>query len=77
MPLYDFQCLKCQNIFEEITSTSECPPCPKCMSEQTERQICAPSPLKTNPFPYKIGPVRPSAPMRNNSTCPANSGGFS
>lgn len=61
MPLYEFTCPKCKNDFEDILRASESqnPTCPHCGYTQTERKICAPSPLKTGAFPFKPGPVRP------------------
>jgi putative FmdB family regulatory protein len=39
MPIYEFQCLKCQNIFEELVSGSQTNQirCPKCNSNQVQR----------------------------------------
>lgn len=59
MPLYDFLCTTCGARFEELAFGGETPPCPTCGSAATERQMSAPSPLKTGAFPYKPGPVRP------------------
>lgn len=38
MPLYEFQCLKCQNVFELILNRSEAQPegCPKCEGKVTK-----------------------------------------
>ena len=42
MPMYDFQCTKCQHVFEEITKSDDPPPaCPECASP-SERQISTP-----------------------------------
>lgn len=61
MPLYDFFCPACTTAFEELADPGKLPPCPQCGNTQTERRMSAPSPLKTNPFPYKVGPVHPIA----------------
>lgn len=58
MPMYDFVCTACAHKFEDIVSGDEVPSCPRCGSA-TQRQMSAPSPLKTGAFPYKPGPVRP------------------
>jgi len=47
MPLYDFECQKCNEVFEEIAS-SDCTSgetCPACGSTDTVRMLCAPSPI--------------------------------
>lgn len=77
MPIYDFHCPECQHTFEEITSPHEAAPCPQCGSTKTERHVSAPSPLKTNPFPYKVGPVHPMAKRMagGGGGCPAGSSG--
>ncbi len=59
MPLYDFYCKKCEQTFEEISSPQEIPACPNCGGAEVEREVSAPSPLKTGAFPYKVGPVHP------------------
>ena len=61
MPMYDFFCSDCQKTFEELSSPNVNPPCPHCGGEKVERNISAPSPLKTGAFPYKVGPVHPIA----------------
>ncbi len=41
MPLFEYQCKKCGNRFEELVSSSDAkaPRCPKCNSARTERQL--------------------------------------
>lgn len=58
MPMYDFVCTACGHKFEDLVFGSDTPACPQCGSA-AERQMSAPSPLKTGAFPYKPGPVRP------------------
>ena len=68
MPIYDFSCPQCANVFEELQFGEElAPPCPKCGAQATVRLLSAPSPLKTGAFPFKPGPVH--AAMRMGSTC--------
>ena len=67
MPMYDFTCPACGLDFEEITDGS-CPVCPQCGNTETTRKLSAPA-LKTNPAPFKIGPVRPQAPKLNRGPC--------
>lgn len=59
MPMYDFICASCQNVFEELCLGADMPACPQCGSHEVQRQICAPSPPKTGAFPFKPGPVMP------------------
>jgi len=41
MPIYEYQCKKCDELFEEFLSTSDKPPppCPKCGSEEVQRKL--------------------------------------
>ncbi len=39
MPLFDFQCRSCQQVFEVLIRTSETPVCPHCGSDQLDRQV--------------------------------------
>ena len=43
MPIYEYVCQKCGAQFEEIMSSSatECPPCPKCASGDTQKLMSA------------------------------------
>lgn len=62
MPLYEYVCAACGEVFEEICGAdSPAPACPACGSSKTEKRVSAPSPLKTGAFPFKIGPVHPAA----------------
>ena len=61
MPMFEFCCRACGEVFEELLASGEtgAPACPACGARETERRISAPAPLKTGAFPYKPGPVRP------------------
>jgi putative FmdB family regulatory protein len=45
MPLYEFQCDNCDNVFEELVSASQATPtapgvvCPRCGSRGTRRKV--------------------------------------
>jgi len=42
MPMFEFQCSKCDHIFEELVFDEAVPPCPKCQAHQTEKILsCA------------------------------------
>ncbi len=78
MPLFDFECKECSALFEELVfSDDELPPCQECQSKNTIRRVAAPSPLKTNPFPYPRKPgekapkmATPAQMAKVNRTCP-------
>jgi putative FmdB family regulatory protein len=51
MPLYDYICQKCENKFEALVrKQDEKVECPKCKSEETERQLSSPSVTMGNPY---------------------------
>lgn len=72
MPLFDFQCPKCQHKFEELVFGDEKAVCPKCGEKDIERLVSAPSPLKTGAFPFKIGPVHPRVAHPDLAKSPCN-----
>jgi putative FmdB family regulatory protein len=47
MPMFDYRCKACDNIFEELVQSCEVPDddiiCPECGKNQSERLISAPS----------------------------------
>ena len=53
------ECEDCGKHFEELLfdDDNDLPCCPECKSKNTRRLLTMPSPLKKNPFPYKVGPV--------------------
>jgi len=46
MPMYDFRCKNCDEVFEELVFTSDTPDeeikCPKCGKNKSERLLSAP-----------------------------------
>lgn len=43
MPLFEFHCLNCDTVFEELVfSQTEIPACPNCKSEKTEKLMSRP-----------------------------------
>ncbi|MDD6088938.1 MAG: zinc ribbon domain-containing protein [Desulfovibrionaceae bacterium] len=42
MPIFEYRCEQCGNIFEEITFGNDVPPCPSCGSSETEKLISRP-----------------------------------
>ncbi|MDE7241946.1 zinc ribbon domain-containing protein [Desulfovibrio sp.] len=61
MPMFEFCCRACGEVFEELLRAGDtaAPACPKCGAAETERRLSVPAPLKTGAFPFKPGPVRP------------------
>ena len=59
MPIYDFECQKCNEVFEEI-APSDCSSgltCPACSSTDTKRMLSCPSPIPgsgTNRLPSTL-----------------------
>ncbi len=41
MPIYEYQCVKCDNEFEFLVFGSEKPECPSCSSKKTRRLMSA------------------------------------
>jgi putative FmdB family regulatory protein len=39
MPLYDFECRACHHFFEALVRTGTVPECPRCHSQDLERQL--------------------------------------
>ncbi|MDD5034582.1 MAG: zinc ribbon domain-containing protein [Methylococcaceae bacterium] len=44
MPLYDYRCNDCNQIFELLVKLSEVPTCPGCGSQQLEKQVSLTAP---------------------------------
>jgi putative FmdB family regulatory protein len=54
MPLYEYQCEKCHQEFEQIVRYSEAdllPACPTCGSQQTHKKISAAASISNSPAP--------------------------
>jgi putative FmdB family regulatory protein len=45
MPLFDFECLGCGEIREQLIMGSERPACPSCGSEELKKLIGVPAPV--------------------------------
>ena len=43
MPIYEFQCLKCQHAFEELVFGGSTPLCPQCGGKDAEKIISRPA----------------------------------
>ncbi|MEW6264598.1 MAG: zinc ribbon domain-containing protein [Thermodesulfobacteriota bacterium] len=68
MPIYEYECTKCGQVFEELVRNSESRiNCPKCGSGKAKKLISAPRALESSKNPLRL----PSA----NSGCGAK--GFS
>ena len=43
MPIYDYSCRACGNVFEALVRGSKQPTCPECKSEKLERKLSMPA----------------------------------
>lgn len=43
MPLYEYQCQKCDHTFEKLVQGNELPHCPECQSPKLERLLSVPA----------------------------------
>jgi len=43
MPLYEYECEKCEHTFEKLVSNSDAVACPKCQSERLRRLLSVPA----------------------------------
>ena len=39
MPVYEYVCKKCKNVFTELAKFEDKVPCPSCKGKKTEKQI--------------------------------------
>lgn len=73
MPMYDYRCKNCDEVFEELVFTSETPDeeikCPNCGQNQSERLLSAPM--------ISTGGSSKGAPTSSRSGGCGHSGGFS
>jgi putative FmdB family regulatory protein len=44
MPIYEFECEACGEVFEELVAAGAAAPCPRCGSERTRRLLSTVSP---------------------------------
>jgi putative FmdB family regulatory protein len=61
VPIYDFSCESCGEVFEELARADELPPCPSCGAPEPRRLISQVSP------PARIG-LRGAAARRSDAT---------
>lgn len=55
MPLYSYQCTKCEKEFELLVSSSEVPVCPSCGSDKLDRLMSQVAPdLKNRSYAKKM-----------------------
>jgi len=48
MPLYEYECEKCEHTFEKLVSNSDAIECPQCASQQLRRLLSVPAKPRTN-----------------------------
>jgi putative FmdB family regulatory protein len=68
MPIYEYECKKCGNVFEEIVSkvSNATLPCPKCESRDTEK-------LMSRVGGIAMGKMTSNPACSSGSTCPGAS----
>lgn len=66
MPIYEFNCPECKNIFEELVFGDDKPACPKCGHAETTKLLsCA---TLHTPAPSRLG-QQVSFPSSSSSSC--------
>ena len=60
MPIYEYKCLGCGHLFEKIVKLNETPDCPKCDSNNLEKQftVAAVSTSKTRAKSFQTARAR-------------------
>lgn len=72
MPIYEFNCPKCETKFEDLVFGDATPPCPKCGNKETKKLIsCA---TLHSQAPSRVG-QQVSFPSSGGSGCGSCSGG--
>jgi putative FmdB family regulatory protein len=46
MPLYEFRCVSCAEVFEELVGVNQVPSCPACGATDPQRLLSSVSPLR-------------------------------
>jgi putative FmdB family regulatory protein len=47
MPLYEYECQKCEHTFEKLVSNGDAVKCPECASKQLRRLLSVPAKPRT------------------------------
>ncbi len=58
MPLYDYSCRKCSEVFEALVRGKTAPTCPKCKSEDLERLLSLPAVKSESTRQLALGAAR-------------------
>jgi putative FmdB family regulatory protein len=53
MPIYEFQCRRCEHAFEALVDAGEQVECPKCRATELERLLSVPAKPVNGPMPLK------------------------
>lgn len=73
MPIYEYNCPACGNIYEELKSVSERdnpPPCPRCGGKKAGRKVSTVNGLRSASPSCSMSPASPSP----SGTCPSGRG---
>ncbi|MGL1861219.1 MAG: zinc ribbon domain-containing protein [Pseudodesulfovibrio sp.] len=76
MPIFEYQCNACGDEFEELVfDRDECPPCPKCGSEETGKLMSAVRSRTGGGAPESAGEAESTPAAAASSGCAGCSGG--
>jgi len=54
MPIYEYQCRRCEHAFEAIVDGDESVVCPECRAAELDRLLSLPAKPKNGPTPVRI-----------------------
>ncbi len=73
MPVYDFECIDCEIMFEEklsITESDKTVSCPFCQNQNTKKRLSVPMVFKKQSSSPNPGASLASTPRSHRSGCP-------
>jgi len=73
MPVYDFECIDCDIMFEErlsITESDKTVSCPFCQNENTKKRLSVPTVFKKQNSSPSTSTNQAPTPRRHRSSCP-------
>lgn len=71
MPIYEFQCLSCGHMFEELVFGRSTPACPQCGGKKNEKVISRPARSRSSSHDYDSA----DAPASSGCGCGSCGGG--
>ena len=73
MPVYDFECIDCDIMFEEklpITESDKTVSCPFCQNKNTKKRLSIPTVFKKQNSSTSASTNQAPTPRRHRSSCP-------